>query len=243
MKARYIISLFLISALTVTNAQKRILWFDAGLKAQSGYTGFYNKAIVDSDAIDYEITSAYSFGGKLGINKDYNGLALELMFGKTKGKFDHQDFVGTTTVEVSHMDFYALFRNARNLGFFEIGPKFSFIRSANYFRSSPDLPVPVTDISDDFSSGISGVVSFGANLIGNDGSFSGQLGLRFEYGFKDIVSESGRSNQAPIRGSDIYSNQYQGTHPLFAGLVFELNWGLGYYGVSKCGGRKKFFML
>jgi hypothetical protein len=223
--------------------QKKILWFDAGLKAQSGFTGFYNKAIVDSDLVDFEVSSGYSFGGKLGINKEYNGLALELMFGRTKGKFDHQDFVGTSTLEVNHMDVYVLFRNARNLGFFEIGPKFSFVRSANYFRASPDVPVPLTDITDDFQSGISGVISFGANLIGNEGRFSGQLGLRFEYGFKDIVGTVGRENNAPLRLDGLYSDQYQGTHPIFAGIVFEMNWGLGFYGVSKCGGRKKFFMF
>jgi len=225
------------------HSQKKIVWFDAGLKAQSGFTGFYNQAIVDSDNVDFEVTSSVAYGGKLGINKGYSGVALELLLGQTKGKFDHQDFVGTTNMELQHMDFYVLFRNAKNLGFFEIGPKFSFVRSAEYFRASPDQPVAVTDVTDDFRSGISGVLSFGANLIGNEGRFSGQLGLRLEYGFKNIVSDRGLANNSPVYIDGLYANGNKGTHPIFAGIVFELNWGIGYYGMTKCGGRTKFFMF
>lgn len=232
----------MISAATF--AQKQIVWFDVGLKAQYGFTGLYNKAIVDSDAYDYVISKGYGIGGKLGINFGYNGLAIDVMYSNGRQEFDIvQDETLTSTIDYKSLDVYLLYRNAKNLGYFEIGPKISFV---NAVEGSISTQSGVTNLDDDFNSNaIAGVIGFGANVIGNDGRFSGILGLRFEYGFTDMVSDLGQTAEksAPIYDESVYAEGYSKTAPIFAGVVFELNWGVGYFGKAQCGGRSKFMMF
>lgn len=218
--------------------QKKIVWFDFGLKAQGGATGLLNSDISDSDAVNYELnlTNGFGLGAKLGMNFDYGGLALEGMY-----------FNGTQTWETAAgqdkfapemkfttVDVYALYKSNKNLGYFEIGPKASFLTK---------MTSDGADVTSDYNSpNFAGVLGFGANLIGSDGAFTGMLGLRFEYGFTDIVSDGGRANQAPITTIPDVSTSAS-TNPFFAGLVFELNWGIGYFGVAQCGQRSKFIMF
>lgn len=69
--------------------QKKIVWFDIGLKAQYGAAGLYNAAIADNDSkYDYKIGSGFSYGGKLGINFGYNGLSIDVMKSKASQSFD-----------------------------------------------------------------------------------------------------------------------------------------------------------
>ena len=46
----------------------------------------------------------------------------------------------------------------------------------------------------------------------------------------------GLGSQAAVEG-------LKSTNPIFAGVVFELNWGVGAFAVAKCGGRPKFIMF
>ena len=83
------------------------------------------------------------------------------------------------------------------------------------------------------------VLGFGTYVIGNDGAFSGILGLRFEYGFTDIVSELGTPegvDRQPVN----YVGDVSSTNPIFAGIVFEFNWGIGGVGQARCGEKSKF---
>ena len=225
------------------NAQKVIVWFDTGLKVQSGPTGLYNQAVVDANNVDYAISSGLSYGGKFGVNFGYNAVTMDVMFNTSKAEFEHQDFVGSTEVETSTIDLYLMYRNEKNLSYFEIGPKYSILRDATWRRIADGAPNTPEDVSDQYKNGFAGVLGFGVNLVGTEGRFSGKLGLRFEYGFTDIVSDAGQVANAPVQVDGLYTDGYKGTHPVFAGVVFELNWGIGYYGVTKCGGRKKFFFL
>lgn len=218
-------------------AQKQIVWFDAGLKAQYGASGFYSGAIEKATGYNHELglTSGFGYGGKLGINWQYNGLSLEAFYNKSR-----QDVEVTNAGESGYayewkaMDFYALYRNAKNLGYFELGPKVSLLRNMD-----KEVGNTRTDVKGDFNNtNYAGVLGFGANIMGNDGRFSGILGLRFEYGFTDIV-KSGNVNH-PLPSGIAERNT---TNPYFAGLVFELNWGIGYFGRAQCGARSKFIMF
>jgi len=164
---------------TAAIAQKQLVWFDVGLKAQYGVTGLYNSGIADSEDVDYIISKGYGLGGKIGINFGYNGLAIDIMTSTATQEFDN-----------------------------------------------------VMDSEN--------VVGFGANVMGTDGAFSGILGLRFEYGLTDAVSDAGGENAAPVYNPTIEQNS---TVPIFAGVVFELNWGIGAFAVAQCGGRPKFIMF
>lgn len=230
---------------TFSFGQKEIAWFDVGLKAMYGGGFFLNQAVSDSPDLDNSLafTNAYSFGGKFGINRGYNGLAVEVMLHNMNSDNTIQ-LLGSDyqpQIDLSSLDLYLLFRNAANLGFFELGPKISFVREVQtlrengVFESSAD-----TDIYN--SKNVSGVLSFGVNVIGTDGAFSGQIGLRFEYGFLDLVADAGQAARYPLPDvPDLQTRDYASTHPIFVGLVFEMNWGLGFYGVAQCGGRPKFF--
>ena len=229
----------MISVATI--AQKEIVWFDVGLKAQYGATGLFNSAIADAPNHDYYISKGYSFGGKLGINFGYNGLAIDVMSSSARQEFDIVEFADERPqIDWKALDLYLLFRHAKNLGYFEIGPKISFIRSVE----GSSTQIDPLDIKEQYNSNaISGVVGFGANVMGTDGAFSGILGLRFEYGFTDMVSDLGQEENAPLLDASIYADGYKSSVPVFAGVVFELNWGVGRFAVAQCGGRPKFIMF
>jgi hypothetical protein len=224
--------------------QKKIVWFDAGAKVQYGASGFYNAALANNSDYNYRIGTGYGYGGKLGINFGFNGLSIDVMRNtgsqllerKVNGTFSGNN----ETIDWSSWDVYALFRNAKNLGYFEIGPKISFLNSVEHTGVDGDTQ-PISE--NDFNSNVvSGVLGFGVNFIGNDGAFSGILGLRFEYGLTDLITDSGKINGAPLRNPAVYTNTDKSTnsHVAFAGLVFELNWGIGYFAKTRCGARSKF---
>lgn len=218
-------------------AQKRIVWFDAGLKVQYGASGFYSGAIEKATGYNHELSysSGFGYGGKLGINWQYNGLSLEAFYNKSR-----QDIEVTNAGEPSYsyewkaMDFYALYRNAKNLGYFELGPKVSLLRQMDKIQGNS-----TSDVKSNFNNtNFAGVLGFGANILGNDGRFSGILGLRFEYGFTDIVKTGVTGDPLPAGVAERKT-----TNPYFAGIVFEFNWGIGYFGKAQCGARSKFIMF
>lgn len=234
----------LMLSLTSMYGQKEIAWFDAGVKGMYGGSSLLNSAVMDAKNLDYELmfSNSYGIGGKFGINKVYSGLALEVMY--KKGNAEIQNLAEgqkNLNVDWNALELYTLFRNNAHLGFFELGPKFSFIQGmerTDGFGNTLDLKEA------DMVSGmnIAGVLSFGVLVLGNDSSFSGQIGLRLEYGFTDIIKEgAGRTAFEPFPALATENLDYSTSAPIFAGLVFELNWGLGYYGTSQCGGRPKLF--
>ena len=217
-------------------SQKKIVWFDFGIKAQGGATGFFNSDITDNEDINYDLalTNGYGFGVKAGVNFDYGGLALEGMF--NQGSLTLEALNGETTPQYdwSSIDVYALYKTNKNLGYFEIGPKASFLNKMEYNGADA--------MSDYNNINFAGVLGFGANLIGSDGAFTGLLGIRLEYGFTDFVSSTGKERNAPLPNVSSFTNNAS-TNPFFAGLVFEANWGIGYFGVAQCGQRSKFIMF
>jgi hypothetical protein len=217
--------------------QKKTVWFDTGVKVQYGAAGLYNAAIADSDNYDYRIGRGLSYGGKIGVNFNFGGFTLDVMKSSMNQEFDQTGITQKAKIEWESTDLYLLYRNAKNLGYFEIGPKMSLINKVKNTYEGPTAETTESYNSNTFG----GVVGFGANIMGNDGRFSGILGLRFEYGFTDFVKEDAASRTvAPLRNltpTDKASNL------AFAGVVFELNWGIGYFGKAQCGARSKFIMF
>lgn len=241
-KALQFLILLTLFCATTASAQKKIVWFDAGIKGQLGNASIYNKAVYDANNVNYELglTSGYSFGGKLGINFEYSGLAIDVLYADGTNTFTRS---GQPDGNIVHhwnaLEIYPLFRNARNLGYIELGPKVSMLNKMERTDNQG-----TTDVKEEFNDiNYGAVLGFGVNLIGGEGAFSGIIGLRFEYGFSDIVNKAGKINNAPTNLGSIYDQGYQSSHPVFAGLVAELNWGIGYFGRAKCGARSKFIMF
>ncbi len=218
-------------------SQKQIVWFDTGLKVQYGAAGLMNSAITDSDEYNHKIGKGLSYGGKIGINFAYNGVAIDVMKSSFTQDFTKKSSNSISTIDYSGLDIYVLFRNAKNLGYFEIGPKLALVKKVTNTATGTE-----TDVTADYEkNNIAAVLGFGANIMGNDGRFSGILGVRFEYGITDLGLKDNMTS--PVQDVSIYSNGYQASHPLFAGVVFELNWGIGYFGKAQCGARSKFIMF
>jgi hypothetical protein len=247
MKQFFTIAVILVSLQLY--GQKKIVWFDMGAKVQYGAAGLYNSAIANSDGYDYNISTGYSYGGKLGINFGYNGLAIDVMRSTAKQEFEKTGSTTVPTVNWQAWDVYALFRNAKNLGYFEIGPKISFVSKVEDNLIEGGIVNPTGTLTDRTTNynknNIAGVIGFGANIMGNDGAFSGILGLRLEYSFTDFVGTEGAATavSAPLRDPSVYADGYKKSNVAFAGLVFELNWGIGYFAKAQCGARSKFIMF
>src|SRR5690606_26914196 len=118
-----------------------------------------------------------------------------------------------------------------------LGPMFSLIQDVKSTRPGYSRD----DVSD---YNVSAVLGFGVNLIGDDeGRFSGILGIRLEYGLMDFSNETGEVRSAPLYDANLFRDGYTSSHPVFAGVVFEFNWGVGYFGKAQCGARSKFIMF
>lgn len=238
MKKIILISSFLFLAMQI-HSQKMDFWLDAGLKVQSGFTALYNSGAQDDVNWDLAIAKGTKYGAKFGFNWNYVGVSLDVMTGKLRGEYQ---FLGDTEIydseiTVQSTDIYILFRSARNKGYFELGPKVSLISDISNVTNGISDSTPK-----DFyeSKPLGAVLGFGTYILGPaNGRFSGIFGLRLEYGFQDIVSDTGQAEGA-TRQPVGYAGTSAPTNPFFAGIVFELNWGIGGVGQARCGERSKF---
>jgi len=233
---------FVFGMLLTTSLFGQGVWFDCGIKMMYGGTGLINSAVADHPDWNYDIATGLGYGGKVGINFEDHGFTLDAIFGKATSSFETGG--GATNLETTwkYTDLYLLYRLSRYRGYLELGPKMSLYKDVENKSTNVVDVDPVTDFYN--PNGFSGVLGFGTYLLGNDGRFSGIFGLRFEYGFSDIIDQSkGEAAGLPLNDSSLYDNGYQKTVPLFAGLVFEFNWGIGYYGKASCGQRGKFIFL
>lgn len=246
---KLLIIAFAFLCVNTTNAQKLDFWLDAGLKIQTGFTALYNanattpNTLAEPQQWDNTLASGTKYGAKLGINFNYTGVSFDFMRGTLKGKFQERDLAagtdkGEDEITLTSTDIYVLFRNAKHKGYFELGPKLSLIHQVkdNKEPSTPNLKNSYE------TSNFGAVLGFGTYILGpEDGRFSGILGFRFEYGFQDVVNASGRSNaDGSLRSPVNYGGEVASTNPIFAGIVFELNWGIGGVGQARCGERSKF---
>lgn len=240
MKIRNIILLLATLMTFHLNAQKVYLWLDAGVKAGYGQTMLVNMDILNNSAgISPKINGCYSVGGKFGVNfGEYYGITFDGMYSQYKNKYDYNfdQGVGVTSNEYkwSAIDFHPLFRYNRTINYIEIGPKFSFIQGVNQRNNSSTY----TDVTSDFNkTNVAGVFGFGWYAAGDE-AFTAIIGLRLDYGLTDFVSSSGYDNNQ-IKLGLLEGNAT--TNPASVQLVFELNWGLGYYAKTVCGGRSRFY--
>ncbi len=235
MKKLLLISFCFMTALAM-QGQKLDFWLDAGVKVQTGFTTLYNANTSQGNKWDFTTATGTKYGGKFGFNWGNIGVTLDVLLGKHKAQFQEIDtspqFV--REISVSSTDLYLLFRSARHKGYFEIGPKMSLIGD---IRDNEDT----RDLNDLYETrNLAGVLGFGTYMLGPEGGrFSGILGFRLEYGFQDIVNDAGRGTEV-ARQPVAYEGEAETTHPIFAGIVFELNWGIGGVGQARCGERSKF---
>ena len=231
------IALFL--SINSASSQKVLLWLDAGVKGSYGPNMLVNSDILNGFNYNPKINGSYSVGAKFGINfGEYYALTIDGMYSQFKQQFTYtQDQSASAALNEyrwSNWDLYPLFRYNRTINYIELGPKISFLRDAKQANAGSSF----ADVTSDFNdTNISGVLGFGWYAAGDD-AFTAIIGVRLGYQFAEFVSEEGLANNQ-IKLGLIEGNAT--TNPAFVHFVFELNWGLGYYAKTVCGGRARFF--
>jgi hypothetical protein len=221
-------------------AQKVYLWLDAGVKGSYGPNMMVNADILNGTNYTPKLNGSYAFGAKFGVNfGEYYAITFDGMYSQFKQQFTYKPDASTSTLAIneyrwSAIDFYPLFRYNRTINYIELGPRISWLRDAKQANNTSSF----TDVTGDFNDvNYSAVLGFGWYAAGDD-SFTAIIGVRLAYDVSNFVSEQGiQNNQVDLGLVDGDAT----TNPAFVQLVFELNWGLGYYARTVCGGRARFF--
>jgi hypothetical protein len=230
---------FLIGAVSLS-AQE--IWLEAALKGGIGASFLVNKNILNDDAYNYQVASGYNFGGKIAMNfGPFNGVSLEGLMAKGAQKWDYSiPVVGNDLVnEISwkSIDALLLFRHINNRVYFELGPKYSIVRSVE----QTDSGVELQNVADNYEKNyISGVLGFGGYITGTE-TFSLGLGLRFHYGLTDFVNDNGQKAGFP---NPVKLTPYESTaktRPALAEFMIEFNFGIGHWAQTSCSERMKFY--
>ena len=224
------------------NAQKVYLWLDAGVKGSYGPNMMVNADILNGFNYTPKINGSYSVGAKLGVNfGEYYAITFDGMYSQFKQQFTYKPDAAVAQTVINEyrwnaIDFYPLFRYNRSINYVEIGPRISWLQSAKQANNTSSF----TDVTGDFNDvNYSAVLGFGWYAAGDD-AFTAIVGVRLGYDIRNFVSPEGIANNQIDLGL-VEGNA--STNPAFVHLVFELNWGLGYYAKTVCGGRARFFRL
>ncbi len=227
--------------LTSLSASAQEIWIEAALKGGFGASFLLNKNIFDDDTHAYQVASGYNYGGKFAVNfGPYNGVSLEGLLSKGGAKWQYDnELLGNdliNEVEWKSIDALVLFRHINNRVYFELGPKYSIVRSVNQTVLSEDLE----DVADMYEKNyISGVLGFGGYITGTE-TFSLGLGLRFHYGLTDFVNGDGQKAGFPNPVRFIPYESDAVTRPALAEFMIEFNFGIGHWAQSACSDRMRF---
>lgn len=220
--------LILIMALGLTS--KAQLWIDLGVKA--GFTPgiSMNSNVFNDENYKLGFASGYQYGGKLGVNfNPEHAVAVELLMTtlNTKTTIGSQD---PNTLTLNYMEIPVLYRfNKENGGYSELGPVFGILKGANANNALGDFDVKEQFVETNYGL----MIGFG-QYIGGGNLFGLNLGFRLAYTFNDII---GTDNQS-VLGNAVYSPsdletigsfEYKKSNNLYAGIVLEFNFNLGYF--------------
>ncbi len=240
MKIKNIIIIFLIGfGFQSLNAQKVLLWLDAGVKGSYGPNMMVNTDILNGTNYTPKLNGSYSAGAKFGLNfGEYYALTIDGMYSQFKEQFTYKQDQSSSPVineyRWSNIDLYPMFRYNRTINYVEFGPRIAYLQNMRQANATSSF----TDVTSDFNStNISAVLGFGWYAAGDD-AFTIIVGARLGYQIGEFVSDAGLANNQ-IKLGIVEGNA--STNPAFVHLVFELNWGLGYYAKTVCGGRARFF--
>ncbi|PTM14490.1 MAG: hypothetical protein DA408_02600 [Bacteroidetes bacterium] len=179
---------------------------------------------------------AFTYGGVLGLNiGDYHGLNFEVMTGTYFQDITYRPDVSTAqrnSLEWDVLDLYALYRYYPESGMYlELGPKYTLIQGISPTTGIQPVSTQGGPYEDNY---ISGVLGLGAFLSGSE-ALVFKAGLRFEYGFTDLVSAEGMANGYPSISSSLTD---QGrTTPYRVSFGLELSFGVGGIAKGACGRR------
>jgi hypothetical protein len=232
---------------------KSITWFNIAVKGGYGNSLLINNNIFSDENITPDFfTPSYSFGGRFGVNFG-NGLGLSLeMLSYSFGQ--KCDIISNTIsktytkeIKLKSLDKLILLRYASGDGegagmgggYFEIGPKFTTVKSA----TQENTINTADDVLDKYATTYTNIVfGFGGALV-KSSRFEINAGLRFNYGFKDIISTTGYDYAENLGLYETNYDEHKSTNPFSAQFMLEFNYYLGYFATSSCGKKTQFLLF
>jgi hypothetical protein len=233
-------------------AQRRksvVKWFSIGVKG-----GYGNSVLINSDISGDEnvsmnyLTPSYFYGGRLTFTYgDKLGFGVELNKAGFGQKYDikSNDITYNKYLKMSSRDILLFLRlSGESGGYFEIGPKFSTLKTLSVSNSIDDNFRPVDNLKDYYAPKYTGLM-LGAGLsVVRTERVNVHFGFRGSYVFSDIVSD--HSDNGFILNDFVYAPSYlpanAKTSPFSLQLVLEIEYFFAFWGDASCGrGRLMFF--
>ena len=240
------ILLFVIIFISLQSfSQQDPTWFSISARGGFGTSMLVNTPSLSDSKIDYEYFSpSYYYGGRFGLMfGDYIGVSAEV----SMNSFSQNYMVhGISTdlhrlMKINTFDYALLLNLETPTGFyFEIGPKFSFLNSANLLNTGENINSSFDRINKFEPKFTSIVFGIGMKPIMTD-VFEMKIGLRGAYSFTNIVSESGYI--IPADDKIFYSPLYidETTNPAQLMLSVEFTYVFAKIGKASCGKYKFLF--
>lgn len=213
-------------------------WISVGLKGGFGTSFFFNQPSVDDANITYSYFSpSYFYGGNFGLLfGDFVGFSGEFSFNSLSQGYDidaNESFQRTITTKST--DFAILLNlNAPTGFYFDIGPKFSTLKSAT-LTTIQTLDRCEFDRTNKFRPEFSSIV-FGIGLKPvRTQSFEMKLGIRGAYTLSNFVNSPGYI--IPADEKILYMPSYtdENTHPIQLMITTEFTLIFGRVGKASCG--------
>jgi hypothetical protein len=218
-------------------------WVDIGAKGAFNSTWLLNSNFSGDRNSGYDFSFGYAAGGKIGFNfNEVSEITLDVLYSNAEQKYFSTGLATrwTRRVTLQYLDFPLLYRNTKEGSYIEIGPQYSLLMGASDENSSTGT---MSGAKERFSEdNLSAVFGFGSYIAGTENLYL-TLGMRFVYGFKDVISDKGGRGEEYryLDPSSTKTAAYKSTNLLYGGFVLELNYDLGYLVSSRCGKRKVLF--
>lgn len=238
---KILFSLFTLAFSLTLTAQE--IWLETGVKGGPGISFLYNQNIADDDTHNYLLTSMYGLGAKFAVNfGPNNGFTIEGLYNQSGQNMEYDNLTSndlSNEISWKSVDAYLLYRYTSRAVFLELGPMYSIIQSVEQMDDGGGIDQ--NQVENFYTENyLAGVFGFGG-LLFQSGTVSGGLGVRLHYGFGDFVSDAGRADGFPNPNRTTNYESIEDTTPIFAQLLFEINFGLGRFAPAGCGQRMKFY--
>ncbi len=239
MKKFFLLVVFL-SLVFLLNAQRtsNFTWFSISAKGGYGSSLLFNKPSFDDNNITYSFFSpSYFFGGRFGLLfGEFVGVSAELSMNYFSQEYDISSNIDFQRVlKANSFDYGFMLNLQTNTGFFfDIGPKFSTLKSAQLTTITENSDITLDRIAKfrpEFSS-----LAFGIGLKPvMTQIFEVKLGLRGAYTFSNFVNDPGYIIAAD--DNTLYYPLYidEKTNPIQLMFQVELTYVFGRFGKASCG--------
>jgi hypothetical protein len=223
-------------------------WIDVGIKGAFNSTWLLNGNYNKDKNVQYGFAMAPAGGVKLGFNfSETAEITVDLMYTSVSQKYYSSGlpFKWNRQLTLQYLEVPLLFRSNKDGTYLEIGPQYSMlwgVRDVVTTDPSSSLGYSISNKDHYNRTNIGAVFGFGSFLLGTENAYL-CLGMRFAYGFLDIVSDEGGKGREYIslNPAEPEISSYKPTNTLYGGFVLELNYDLGYLTSTKCGKRKVIF--